>query len=871
MDGLRKIEVTAGVYWVEAGPMRVLCGCPADVVKHLMKRGLIATVDRNGQSYETGPNAILLSDVMVQNGAFANLAEFPVLQMLYRQGMILPGHPGNTGIKPLVMGSSDQVSAQLQYIYRGNYGLVSQEELVEAGVPPDEAHDMMRLKQRFAFGAIRHPSDLLDTVVIDSGPATIAAGLSVRRLRLNVFEFSYGGERVVVDLNLAPSETYECPYPLGFHNIPREYFAVVHSGEGDGWDVNGPSMGSVLMFQGKVYLIDAGPNILGTLTALGIGVNEIEGIFHTHSHDDHFAGLTTLVRSDHRIRYYATPMVRNSVAKKMAALLSIPETAFADYFDVRSLEMDVWNDVDGLEVRPVFSPHPVETTLFLFRAMWEGGYRTYAHFADICRLEVLRSFVTDDPDQPGISQALFDRVATDYAVPADVKKIDVGGGMIHGDAYDFRDDASGKIVLAHTSGKYSVAQRAIGSAASFGTIDCLIPSDHDFIWRSAIEVLRSAYPEVPENQLRALLNNPMVTFNPGTILLKDRQTTKEVLVVLSGSVEAIRPEGGVRNILSSGAIVGELTGVFGTLASETYRALGFVKALRISCSLYGEFVRRNQLFHDIARLMERREFLQRTWLFGEVVSIKPLNRIAREVRPHTFPAGSLVDIGPESMGVVVRGCLERLIGEHTVGTVGPGDFFGEEMAVFWTPSMYRLRAVQATEAMILPAAAVSDIPSVRWRLFEVVGKRMSVYVEDGTGTGTVDALRWHNDFRINVVRLDNQHRRLLELANAAQGVAAAQGDPANVVAAIDALREYALYHFGEEEAILSRAAYPEVEHHRANHAAMNAALRDLREEVAAGRRPVDSEIGTFLRSWLMDHIIGDDTPVGPFLNAKGIY
>ena len=48
------------------------------------------------------------------------------------------------------------------------------------------------------------------------------------------------------------------------------------------------------MYQGRYYLMDAGPNIMETLKSLGIDVGEIEGIFHTHSHDDHFAGLPAL-------------------------------------------------------------------------------------------------------------------------------------------------------------------------------------------------------------------------------------------------------------------------------------------------------------------------------------------------------------------------------------------------------------------------------------------------------------------------------------------------------------------------------------------------------------------------------------------------
>ena len=112
MAQINVVDVVPGISWIEIpeADLRILCGCPADSVKHLMRRGLIRPATVAGTHCETGPNVILLSDVMVQNGAFCNLAEFPVLQMLYRQGMILPGHPNNTGRKPLLMGRPDDRS-----------------------------------------------------------------------------------------------------------------------------------------------------------------------------------------------------------------------------------------------------------------------------------------------------------------------------------------------------------------------------------------------------------------------------------------------------------------------------------------------------------------------------------------------------------------------------------------------------------------------------------------------------------------------------------------------------------------------------------------------------------------------------------------
>lgn len=88
-----KTEIDTGVWFLEVSELdlRILCGSPPDVVKLLMKRGFIVDKHWDKGLWETGPNAILLSDLPMQGGKFANLIEFPVLQMFYRQGMIIPG------------------------------------------------------------------------------------------------------------------------------------------------------------------------------------------------------------------------------------------------------------------------------------------------------------------------------------------------------------------------------------------------------------------------------------------------------------------------------------------------------------------------------------------------------------------------------------------------------------------------------------------------------------------------------------------------------------------------------------------------------------------------------------------------------------
>ncbi len=284
MKLIRKIKVSTGLYWVDIpkAELYVLCGCPDDSVKHLIRTGLIKTIDVEGLYYETGPNAILLSEVPVQNGQFSNLTEFIMLQMLYRQGMIVPNHPNNTGEKPLLIGTEKQVRAQMQYTFRGNYGLVSEEELIFEGIGEKMAYEMMRMKRKFASGKIRKTEELIESKYVGQNSIEIKNDVYVSHTGFNRYKFRYKGESVDIDLSLNTNEAYNPPYELGFYNINREYFAVVHSGDGDGWDPDHPCMSSVLFFQGKIYLIDAGPNISTTLMALGICINEIEGVFHTH-------------------------------------------------------------------------------------------------------------------------------------------------------------------------------------------------------------------------------------------------------------------------------------------------------------------------------------------------------------------------------------------------------------------------------------------------------------------------------------------------------------------------------------------------------------------------------------------------------------
>jgi hemerythrin len=721
-------KITSGVWYVripEAG-LYVLCGCPPDVVKHLMRRGAIAETSLKGSVFETGPNAILLSDVAIQGGTFCNMAEFPLLQMFYRQGLTIPGHVNNKGRKPIFIGLLSQLVAQSAYILRGTFGLESAEEIEATGIRPEFAAEIMRYKTRFAGGKPRGLGETAEFAPTDTGRAELPGGVAVIRNSLNVYVFKRGDDEVEVDMNLPPGETYESPVRLDSHRVDRDYFSVVHSGEGNGWDKDRPCMSSIVVFQGKIYLIDTGPYVLDSLTALGISVNELEGIFHTHAHDDHFAGLTSLVRTDHRIKYFATPLVRSSVMKKLSAVMSLPEKSFESAFEFHDLAFGKWNDIGGLEVQPFLSLHPLETTVLYFRALGPDGYKTYAHLADIPPGTVLKDYLIDDPGATAVSPKLYESSQKSLHLAVDLKKIDVGGGLIHGRASDFAGDQSAKVVLSHISGDLTAADKEIGSNASFGLQDVLIESRIDYVRRSVERHLAAHFPEAGPEDLGMLLNCPLVSLNTGHVILRKGAEAPDVHLVACGVVEMIDSNMGAQHMLSTGTMIGEVNALSRVASVRTYRAKSAVTLLRIPAKLFLEFVKRNYDLGDMLKRLETEHFLQGTRLFGEMVSSSVHNDMSRSLSSESLKVGdALSTIDGASLVVARTGRASVLIEGSEVDSIGPGGVFGEESVFFGRPSLMTATVAEAGEFLSIPRETIKNVPIVEWKLLETYERRIT--------------------------------------------------------------------------------------------------------------------------------------------------
>jgi hemerythrin len=475
MSGIVVRQILAGLYWVEipAIGLRLQCGCPPDANKYLRAAGFI----RAEAQGETGPNAILLADVttnpLTQGWFPVNAAEFSVMQMLYLQGLIVPNHPNNTGRKPMLIGAAQEMNRQMNYIYFGNYGLDSPEELLAAGMSAEEAEAFWYAKKKFAFGTLHPITHLIEPVCLEgNSPIALANGCQIERLRPNYFRISHAGESV--EIHLQP-QIFPPSYQLPQVSMPKAVaFGILHIGEGDGWDENRPCMGSALTFHDTHYLIDAGPHVLHNWQQTGKTLGDIQAVFLTHAHDDHAIGLIQAISKGIRLPVYCGSVIKAAFVKKMSALMGIRAEEMERFFEFRLLDMQRWNPiatVNGatLEAMPCYSLHPIETHIYYFRYTdARGAVKIYGHLADILSEKGLQAMETDAPEQV---RWLFDHIRANYYMPADWKKIDIGGGATHGMAEDFIQDSTPVKIWAHVHRPLSAAELQIGCARSFGDWD----------------------------------------------------------------------------------------------------------------------------------------------------------------------------------------------------------------------------------------------------------------------------------------------------------------------------------------------------------------------------------------------------------------
>jgi hemerythrin len=397
----------------------------------------------------------------------------------------------------------------------------------------------------------------------------------------------------------------------------------------------------------------------------------------------------------------------------------------------------------------------------------------------------------------------------------------------------------------------------------------IIPGNHDYVWRNAYDSLRTYFPNTPHYELRVLLNSPLITVNPESILVREGEPVDHVYLVITGTVEMIEAGSPVNGLLSAGAMLGEVSGIEGSRARKTYRAASFVQALKMSVMLYREFVKRNGLLSEVMALEERRNFLRSTWLCAEALTETTLNRLAKDMPERVLEAGKYIDpLG--CLALIKSGSAELTIGGDVIETLGSGDFFGEEESIFNSPALFRARAGTSLAVYLMASAVVREVPVMRWKLLESHERRMHACVTDH-GRGDAPEVRWRDDYSVNVQRIDTHHKNLLVRANTLYNAVSQRRNDHEIQEALAFLIDYARFHFHEEEQLMERYGYGDIADHRAKHRRLMEQAFEMQRRFEGTGVMSNTQIASLLRDWVVGHVLTDDRRLARALNARGVY
>ncbi len=129
---------------------------------------------------------------------------------------------------------------------------------------------------------------------------------------------------------------------------------------------------------------------------------------------------------------------------------------------------------------------------------------------------------------------------------------------------------------------------------------------------------------------------------------------------------------------------------------------------------------------------------------------------------------------------------------------------------------------------------------------------------------------WKDTMSVNVKEIDDQHKKLISLINELHGWIQAGEKKDFLGDVLEELTNYTRYHFSAEERRMKEFSYIGYLEHKREHDDFTDKILSLKEKYDRGEGALSSEVSSFLKDWLTNHIMGTDKKYTPFFNSKGI-
>jgi hemerythrin len=131
-------------------------------------------------------------------------------------------------------------------------------------------------------------------------------------------------------------------------------------------------------------------------------------------------------------------------------------------------------------------------------------------------------------------------------------------------------------------------------------------------------------------------------------------------------------------------------------------------------------------------------------------------------------------------------------------------------------------------------------------------------------------IEWTPDLKVGVEKVDEQHKKLFQLIDDFYANIQSKSPMERMEGLISAMKEYSVFHFSEEEALMLKAGYADYAVHKRQHDAFIAKVDDYTNRLKSGKLILSVEITNFIKEWLVKHISVMDKAYVPTFAEKGM-
>jgi hemerythrin-like metal-binding protein len=129
---------------------------------------------------------------------------------------------------------------------------------------------------------------------------------------------------------------------------------------------------------------------------------------------------------------------------------------------------------------------------------------------------------------------------------------------------------------------------------------------------------------------------------------------------------------------------------------------------------------------------------------------------------------------------------------------------------------------------------------------------------------------WNSTYSVKVKQCDDEHKKLFLLIEELNDAMRSGQGKLIIDGIVDDLARYAQIHFATEEALMTKAKFPGLAAHQAEHRKFVESVTKFRQDLDNGATGQSISVSTFMTNWLVNHIMGTDKGYSAHLNAHGI-